>query len=134
MTSFTAQIDAWVAKTKDRQTAVFRQSAQEVIEIITRTAPVDTGFLRASLQVGINKPLPVADRTNPGGTYGQPAYTMALAGAVIGDYITAGYTANYARALEFGTSSIAPRGWVRAAAMQWPQIVTRVTAQAKTGR
>jgi hypothetical protein len=132
MQTFSAEVSDWVAKTEARQMAVFKQSAQAVAETLTNTAPVDTGFLRAGLQLAINQSLPSASQHHPGGnSFSLPAgYAATISNAKIGDYITLGYVANYAVFLEYGTAKIAPRGWVRAAAMQWPQIVSRVSSQA----
>jgi hypothetical protein len=99
--------------------------------------PVDTGFLRASLVTAVNQPLPSPGKAAWGTS---TSMQMTLSQATIGDYITAGYTAVYAMRLEYGfvgqdalgrSYSQPPRGWVRAAAMQWPQIVNRVVADLK---
>ena len=53
--SFSATVSEWVAKTKQRQEAVYKGSAQTIVSYMqtTRAAGgnlrVDTGFLRASL-------------------------------------------------------------------------------------
>lgn len=133
MTSFSASIDAWVAETKERQTAVFRESAQRVVEAMQRTVPVDTGFLRASLEVRVNEPLPPATRVKAA-TVPEPSYGLSIIGAEIGDYITVGYAAEYGPYLEFGTATRPPIAWIRGAAAQWPQIVSQVAAQAKAAR
>ena len=138
MTKFSATVDKWVLATEKRQEAVFRQSAQAVVEVMQKGVPVKDGFLRASMVVQVNMPLPVANQVGFGGS--APNYQMTLASAAVGDYITAGYTAVYGPRLEFGfvgqdalgrSYSQPPRGWVRAAAMQWPQIVNRVVADLK---
>jgi Bacteriophage HK97-gp10, putative tail-component len=130
--TFGAAVTAWVAKTKERQNAVFRESAQRIVELMVMATPVDSGFLRASLQVGINEPLPPLMRENTGGAaFTVPSYLMVIAGAEIGDFITAGYTAKYAAHVEFGTQNMSGRGWVRSAAMQWQRIVNEVAAEAQ---
>jgi HK97 gp10 family phage protein len=129
-TSFVAQIDAWVASCERRQLAVFRTSAQMVVERLDASCPVDTGALRASRQVLRNQPL-YADASRPervtlGGALGQ------IAAAKLTDKIVIGYTMAYAPFVEFGTSKMAPRAWVRTTIAQWPQIVAQATAQAKS--
>lgn len=132
--SFSAQIDDWVRQTEQRATAVFRQSSQEVISTMQEAVPVDTGFLRASLQVGVNsEPVP-ADRPADGSqhAYDGAAATLAIAGAEIGDTVVASYSAKYAPHVEYGTSKMAGRGFVRLAVAQWQSIVNRVTQAAKS--
>lgn len=137
--NFAAQVDAWTKQTNDRMTRVFRGSAQEVIGEMQKPVgaggnmPVDTGFLRASLQVTLDGPVP-ASRENPGGSfnYNPSPASLVIAGAEIGATITASYGAAYAGHVEYGANGRAPRGFVRSAAAQWQAIVNRVVAQAKT--
>ena len=132
--NFAAQVDAWVRETEARMTAVFRQSAQETIEEMQTPVgeggrmPVDTGFLRSSLQVSLNsEPVP-ATRENPGGSHGAPdAASLVIGGAEIGDRIVASYSAVYAPMIEYGSGKRPPRGFVRGAAQQWQSIVRRVS-------
>lgn len=133
---FSAQVDAWVRQTQERMEAVFKTSASEVIEAMQTPVggggnmPVDTGFLRASLVVSINTDLPPASRKNPGGQgFAVPPVDMVIAGVALGDTIVAGYTANYAGHVNYGTSRMAPRQFVERAAQQWPTIVGSVTAR-----
>lgn len=141
--TFTAQIDAWIARSKVATEAVFKQSAQAVInEMNTPVAkggnmPVDTGFLRASLQVGIDqiptamdkeKPADAAGREPHSGPLYEPdtnAATMAIAGVRFGQTIFATYGANYAIYQENRN------GFVRLAAQRWPAIVAQVADEAK---
>lgn len=135
---FAAQVDAWVRETEARMTAVFRQSAQEVVGEMQRPVgeggrmPVDTGFLRSSLQVSLNgAPVP-ATRENPGGIHGAPdVASLVISGAELGDRIVASYSANYAPAVEYGARGRPPRGFVRGAAQQWQSIVRRVAQRLK---
>ncbi|RAI34530.1 HK97 gp10 family phage protein [Rhodoplanes serenus] len=145
--SFAAQVDAWVRETEARMTAVFRQSAQEVIEEMQTPVgeggrmPVDTGFLRSSLQVSLNAdPVPATRKNDDGASAAAPDVSMVVAGAEIGDTITASYSAVYARRIEYGfvgqdskgrTYNQSPRGFVRGAADQWQAIVTRVAQRLK---
>ena len=137
---FTAQVNAWVAATVERQEAVFKESAGRVIEAMQERVPVDTGFLRGSMQVAINQPLPAADKKDGPGASFAPTYAATIANATIGDFITAGYSAVYGPRLEYGfvgKDSLGrdinqpPRGWVRMAAAMWPDIVKQVSAEAE---
>jgi hypothetical protein len=137
--SFTAQINAWVAATKERGEAVFKQSAQEVIETMQTPVaaggnmPVDTGFLRASLRTTLNAPTQ-GGLANPGtpAQYDSGSVSLAINGAGLGDTIYAVYTANYASFVEYGSRGRPGRGFVRLAAQQWPQIVDQVAKEAQS--
>lgn len=138
--SFSAQIDAWVAETNGRVEAVFKQSAQEVIEDMQAPVgkggnmPIDTGFLRASLQVNLSGPVPPSrdnpyTKPNSAPAWGDSEAALSIAGAEIGDTIYATYGANYACHVEYGAKGRTGRGFVRLAAMKWQAIVTRVSAR-----
>jgi hypothetical protein len=122
MSTFTAQIKAFTDKTNEKLEAVIKQSAQEVFSIAQTPKaqggrmPVDTGFLRNSLVSELN-----------GATVGKgsDAYTLAIAGADVGDVIFAGWTANYARFMEYGTSRTPGNFYMLSAAQQWQAIVAR---------
>lgn len=122
MSTFTAQIKAFADKSKEKMEAVVKQSAQEVFNIAQTPKaqggrmPVDTGFLRNSLVASLNG-------STVGG--GADAYVLAVAGAEIGDTIFAGWTANYARFMEYGTSRTAANYFMLSAAQQWQAIVAR---------
>lgn len=133
---FAAQVDEWTRQTRERMEAVFKTAASDVIEAMQTPVggggnmPVDTGFLRASLVVSINTELPATNRKNPGGAGFSPRpVDMVIAGAALGDTIVAGYTANYAGYVNYGTGRMAPRQFVERAAQQWPTIVGNVTAR-----
>jgi hypothetical protein len=138
--NFAAQVDKFVRQTDQRMTAVFRESAQRVIaEMQTPVGaggnmPIDTGFLRASLQVGVNtEPVP-ANRPNPGLPvgYSPNVASLAIAGAEIGDTIVASYSAVYAPHVEYGSGNRPPRRFVGSAAARWQAIVQKVTAELKS--
>ena len=122
MSTFTAQIKAFTEKSKEKIEAVVKQSAQEVFSIAQTPKamggrmPVDTGFLRNSLVASLNG-------STVGG--GADAYVMAIAGMDLGDTIFAGWTANYARFMEYGTSKTPANYYMLSAAQQWQAIVAR---------
>lgn len=130
--SFSAQVDEWVRQTDERIEAVVKQSAQDVIEIMQTPVgkggnmPVDTGFLRASLQVSLHQPFP-ANLPNPGiaRDWNQSETIMAIAGFELGGTLYATYTANYAGYVEYGAQGRPGRAFVRLAAQQWPRIVNQ---------
>lgn len=136
--NFAAQVNAFVRETRQRMDAVFRESAQRVIsEMQTPVAaggnmPVDTGFLRASLQITKDAPLPLG-RAKPAEAgsyaYNPSAAALVLSGAEIGETIFASYTANYAAHVHYGRAGRPGRQWVTLAAQRWPTIVAQVSAE-----
>lgn len=136
MGSFSAGVDAWVAEKKEYVTAVFRLSAQNVVQKCQERVPVDTGFTRATAQVS-KTDMPRIDPTadnNEKHTYTyDPAPIVALInGLEVGESLFFGYTSAYAPRLEFeGYSRQAPAGFVRLTAQEWPAIVAESIAALK---
>lgn len=124
--SFEAQVSAWVAKSQRRIEAVFKQSAQEVFSTAQKPVaqggnmPVDTGFLRNSLISGLNGSTSLT---------GPDSYTLAIAQAKLGDSVFGGWTANYARPVEYGARGRQGRRFAGQAAAQWQAIVKRNAAK-----
>ena len=122
MSQFTAQIMAFAEDSKRRMELVVKQSAQDVGDLAQRPVaqggnmPVDTGFLRNSLIAGLNGSTSLK---------GPDSYVLAIAGAELGDSIFFGWTANYARFVEYGTQGRAGRFFALNAAQQWQAIVAR---------
>lgn len=142
--SFTAQISEQVRKAKGAMLAVRNESVQRVIEIAQTPVgaggnlPIDTGFLRASLQGSIgNGTPPLRDRPDDEARYSYDVGQIALviAGAELQDTITVAYGASYARHVEYGARGRAGRRFVGLAAQQWPRVVDEVCreAQARMG-
>lgn len=138
--SFSAAVDSWVKQTNERMTAIFKSSTQEVSARVTgylsgQLVNVQTGFLRASQRASTESmpPIDPSAEPKPGAHYavdfGQ--ISLVIAGAELGDTIFLGLTAKYGPYLEYGTSKIAPRGFVRLAAAQWQEIVRVQTVRAK---
>ena len=134
--SFSASVSAWVRKSEARIAAVFKSSAQDVISEMqevgpsvanpdsfgTGNLPVDSGFLRASLQAAINEPSPAIQFRPPSATsvaYDPSPVALVIAGAKLGETIYATYGAVYAPRME------ATYGFVRLAAQNWQGIVSR---------
>lgn len=122
MSTFTAQIKGFADRSKEKIEAVIKNSAQEVFSIAQTPKaqggrmPVDTGFLRNSLVAELN------GATVAGGS---DAYALAVAGMNFGDVIFAGWTASYARHMEYGTSRTPGNFYMLNAAQQWAAIVAR---------
>ena len=140
--NFAAQVSAFAAKTNERMTAVFRESAERVISDMQTPVgaggnmPVDTGYLRSSMMVTNGSPAPM-DRPNPNPqgsfSYSGEGVTMTIQGAKIGDKLFACYTANYAAAVNYGSRGRQPRQFVEMAAQKWPAIVAQACQDLQTG-
>ncbi|AWN47132.1 hypothetical protein DK419_13095 [Methylobacterium terrae] len=137
MADFLSQVTDWVRETEGRIKAAFQESAQRVIEDMQRRVPVDTGFLRASLQVSNTVPVPADRSANEGTayTYNPNAAALVIAGAKIGSTLYASYTAVYAARVNYGfvgtdalgrTYNQQGRHFIELALQRWPQIVDEV--------
>ena len=142
--SFVVQVSDWVSQSQARIDTVFKESAGRVVSIMQTTAKeggamaVDTGFLRASIRVTFgaptfaNVPQPRPKPEKGSIPYDDKSVDLSIAGAPLGETIFVTYGANYAGHVEYGTSKMQGRGFVRLAAMQWPVIVAEVSAELKT--
>jgi hypothetical protein len=132
---FGATVDRWVRKSEARMLAVLRESTQRVISQAQSRIPVDTGFARASVRASLQSMPPIEpnSRGQKGTAYSYSGADIAsvISSAQLGGTIHIGWTANYVGFLENGSSMQAPSGFVRISAMEWPSIVSAVTAEAK---
>lgn len=134
MTSFSAQVEEWTRKVPGALEAVFKQSAQDIVEEMQTPVGagghmrVDTGFLRASLLASTSRMPSINPEARPadGQTYSPDGQIeLVIAGADIVDELFFGYTAAYAGVREYRD------GFVRMAAMNWRETVFRNTARVK---
>lgn len=140
--TFAAQVGAWVAKAERRVDAVFKASAQDVIAEMqepgpsvanpasagTGHMPIETGFLRSSLQARLNEPAGGMMFRPPSletAAYDPSPVALVIAGAKLGDTIYATYAANYAPIMEERYA------FVRLAAQNWQRIVSKTAEEAK---
>ncbi len=140
--SFSAQVGAWVAETRERMVAVRAEAAQRLVEIMQTPVgrggnmPVDSGFLWSSLraEIGVD-PIPVFDKPEDMArmTYNPDPINFVIIGAQAKDAITVAFGARYARAVEFGSRGRPGRRFVSLAAQQWPRVVTEVAVEAQRG-
>lgn len=133
--AFVTQMDAWARKSEARMLAIWKESTQRAVSIMQSRIPVDTGFARASLRASTEEMPKIDDRASKpksgSFSYDPLNITLVIAGAKLGDIIYLGYTANYVEYLERGHSKQAPAGFIRVTALEWPRIVSEVTALAK---
>tara|TARA_Y100001973_G_scaffold106528_2_gene185030 strand:+ start:5386 stop:5808 length:423 start_codon:yes stop_codon:yes gene_type:complete len=126
--SFASQVGDFVAKSDARMTAVFRQSAQDVIEEAQTdytkggNLPKDTGFLQSTGDAALNR-IPSGPTVAPEGvesfTWDADAALVVIAQAQIGDTIFFGWSAEYSEYMENRF------GFMRLAAQNWQQIVRK---------
>ncbi len=146
---FGDQIKAFAEKAKQRQLAVFRESAQALMEEANTQEgeggkmPVKDGFLRNSMTastegVPSGQSAPDKGATYSGPVNGDPA--LVFASMEMGQTVWAGWTAAYAMRMEHGFHkedslgrkyAQAGKGFARAAAQNWAFIVEKATAKVK---
>lgn len=142
--TFTAQIEGWTRRVKEAEEAVFKESAQELVEQLnqqlesmiyeTPESPnyKRTKFLQASLMASTSD-MPRLSIENPGSPvtpdFGQ--IELVINNAELGETIYLGYTAAYGAYVHYGTSTMAPRQWVTLVAQRWQQIVKSKAAEVK---
>lgn len=125
--SFSRRIGQLSKEYQGRMEKVYRQSTHDVYNRMTLTesdggrVKRDTGFLVNSAGAELNK-LPSGPTDNPdGGPVNRQLTGISIVEAIArwqpGDWIGAGFTANYARARE------SKDGFMRGAAEKWPAIV-----------
>lgn len=128
MNTFGAQLDEWVRETEARMLAVLRASVQDVIEEAQLPIakgghmPVDTGFLRSSLQSSLNGSTALT---------GPDSYVLVAGQMKLGDVASFGWTAAYAIYVHYGARGRPGRMWAELAAQKWPAIVEANTMKAK---
>lgn len=133
---FGKQVQAIAEKVKQRNLAIFRTSAQRVMEIASvpeaqgGRMPVDTGFLVNSV---------LASTNGMPGSAGQPV-ALVLLQVQLGGSVYVGWTAAYAMRMEYGFMGQDSLGreyaqvgkaFLRGAVQQWTNIVNEATIAAR---
>jgi len=86
---------------------------QDINEAVVQATPVKTGFLRGSWWAALNAEADGQGSQDPSGGTAIARMNLTLADLKIGDVYNAQNGANYAVFIEFGTSKIRPRAFVR---------------------
>lgn len=139
--SFSVSVKGWSEKAKRNSRLIVMEASEGVYNAMTTRqagvketggsfevgkVPVDTGFLVGSAQIA------VAGAQRGTGSSGQPPDFMAsIAGFDVGQPIEAAFTAEYARAVEYGNGRMAGRFFVRQAVSRWGQLVRTAAARYK---
>lgn len=142
--TFTAQIEGWTRRVKEAEEAVFKESAQELVEQLNRQlesmiyeTPESpnykrTKFLQASLMASTSE-MPRLSVDNPGAEvtpdFGE--IELVINNAELGDTLYLGYTARYGAYVHYGTANMPPRQWVALVAQRWKTIVAEKAAMVK---
>lgn len=135
--NFTAQIDQFIASSKDLAEAVIKDAAQAMSTSANTQEEkgglmrVKTGFLRNSIAAEIGT-MPSGESVNASPTVRRPEWEpMALMASInnlkLGDVLFIGWTANYAVYRE------AQDAFMRSSAMNWPFFVDKSVAKLKQG-
>ena len=130
---FGLQIGEWVRKVKHGNVLIFRESVLELVRVLNRTVPVDTGFLRASLAVSKTR-IPLANLTNPERDLFQGNFNeveFILQHITTTDSIYIGYRANYWAYVHYGSNGNPGRPWIALAVQRWPSIVAKASRDVK---
>lgn len=132
--NFSATVSKWVSDVEEVHLAVFREASKRVVEdmLVPRGAggnlPVDTGFLRASVRASTSEMPTLIEGAKPvkGATYSPDGQVnLVIAGAELGETLFVGFTAIYARRVNYSTGYL----FVELAAAKWQQIVSQVEAE-----
>jgi len=137
MAKFGAQVEKLAKRYEGRMRAIARTAVQDTVSMAQRPKnsgghmPIQTGFLRASIQAAIHD-MPSGPTGNEGGHGGRRKFSSMenVAGEPVsvtllrwhpnnGDPLFVGWTANYARYME------AKYGFMRLAAGKWESTVKK---------
>lgn len=124
--TFSAQVDAWIAKSERLSMAVLQQATQAVInDANTPVAKggrmrVDTGFLRNSLKAKIGS---MPSGTATAGNWSDSEVVLTLTRLQPGQVFYAGWLAGYARPREHYD------GFLRMATQKWQEQVDAAARQ-----
>jgi hypothetical protein len=100
---FVRAVNKWTLETEQRCTDAFREGTKDFFDELWNATPVDTGNLRNSLRAEKNGAAAFSMPSGPGdyNSSRSQAY-MVLDSLELGDKVTLGYAATYARRLNYG--------------------------------
>lgn len=113
METFSLQIDQFIEKAKGKTAEFVTEFVQDLGEAVVRATPVDTGFLRGSWWASVGSPVVGGGSIDKSGATAIARMNLTAAGLVAGQTYYLMNGAAYARYVEYGTSRMAPRSFVR---------------------
>lgn len=113
METFSIQFHQITDDIKGKIDRVVSEILQDLNEEIVRATPVDTGFLRGSWWASIGNPSVSGGAIDKSGGIAVARMNIVAAGVMPGQTYYAMNGAAYARYVEYGTSKMAPRSFVR---------------------
>lgn len=130
MSTFAATVGDWARKVDGAIEVVFREACQELVEQLNALAPVDTGFMRASL-VASTSAMPMIRATDGQVPGDLGEIVLVIAGLEPGETLFLGYTASYSAFVHYGANGRPGRPWVDMVAQRWQSIVAAKAAEVK---
>jgi len=125
--NFTTQLDGLLNRTRQRLESAVREAASEIGETVIDRTPVDTGFLRGSWFSSTNNPsVSFSGVEDKSGSSSKSRIDSSVETYELGDTIYIMNTTSYGPFVEFGTSKMRPRSFVRSTVGDAPQIVNAV--------
>ncbi len=140
---FATHVDQWTKDSERRLLAVFQRSVELLAEELGKAqgnggrTPKLTGNLIRSILAQIGS---MPSQGGPGAQFAGSDVGLVVAQAILGDSISIGFQANYARRLNYGfvgadslgrNYNQSGAGFVEGAAAKWPQIVAQAAAEVR---
>ena len=118
---FSSDISKWIKKVDKNVDAFMLEFTQKLGEEVIKATPVDTGYLRASWTANIGSP----DTSYKPDSIVNPEIISKLIGVKGGDTIYYNNNAGYGAYVEFGTSRMEPRNFVKNTLLKADSIARR---------
>jgi len=99
---FSKAVNQWTKQTIQRSEEAFQMGVLDFFIYLRDTTPIDTGYLRSSLTLGINGNIPAGPNAEYGSVYNDMRALNVIGQLKLGDRVALVYNAPYARRLEYG--------------------------------
>jgi hypothetical protein len=135
-------VNKWTKQTIERSEEAFKIGVLDFFIHLRDTTPIDTGFLRSSLTLGINGQMPEGPNAAYGSVYNDVRALSVIDQLKLGDRIMMVYQAPYARRLEYGFTGYDSLGryynqpgrfWITAAGQKYASIMRRAATRLRMG-
>jgi len=122
--NFSTQLDGLINRTRQRMESAVKEIASELGETVVSRTPVETGRLKGSWFSTLNNPsVTFSGVEDKAGTGSISRIDSAVQSYELGDVIYIINSTPYGRFVEYGTSKMAPRSFVRSTIADAPQVV-----------